>query len=334
MKSRNILMKLDFISVKQRNDKITSVIYIRGTKIMRNKRLIATIVFCFYSFINVIGQDSINIWKDVDKVKKEVILETYLPKQDNNKRIAVIICPGGSYFWLSHKTEGVDVAKWLNDNGITAFVLNYRHAGFMAFVTNYRLFARGNQYPDMLQDVQRSISLIRKNADKYNVDKNKIGVMGFSAGGHLALMAGEFFNSNLIESLQKEDEKVSLRPDFLAAIYPVVTFSNENYVHKRSRRGALGEINKNKDIMRDSLSVEKHINVNMPPVFLVNCKDDPTVKYQNAELLNKALSNSNIRHKYIQYNTGGHGFGVNSKKTTDESIRWKEEFINWIESIL
>ena len=127
---------------------------------------------------------------------------------------------------------------------------------------------------------------------------------------------------------------VSLKPNFVAPIYPVVTMSNKDFVHKRSRRGLLGEWKKNKSYMKDSLSLEKNIPNDCPPVFLMNCKDDPVVKYQNSELLDSALSAKGINHKYIQYETGGHGFGANPLKTSTEAINWRNEFIKWLNQII
>ena len=125
---------------------------------------------------------------------------------------------------------------------------------------------------------------------------------------------------------------VSLRPDFIAAIYPVVTFSDKRFVHKRSRRGLLGEWKKSSSLMQDSLSVEKHVTSTLSPVFLMNCIDDPIVKYQNSELLDAALTRSGVPHLYKQYKTGGHGFGSNPSASTDAS-GWKDLFVNWLKNM-
>ena len=119
------------------------------------------------------------------------------------------------------------------------------------------------------------------------------------------------------------------RPDFIAAIYPVVSMSHPD-THKRSRRALLGEYRKYDKAMRDSLSIEKHIPKDCPPVFLVNCKDDHVVKYHNSELLDSALTAQGISHRYIQYQTGGHGFGASETKGTAECRAWKKEFLNWL----
>lgn len=272
--------------------------------------------------------EPVNIWAGTD-CKASVKLTPYLAQGDNN--IAVIVCPGGSYFWLDKKTEGVGVAKWLQSNGISAFVLEYRVGGVAGFITHYRLMSRGNRYPDMLQDVQRSIQLVRNNAVKYRVDPNKLGVMGFSAGGHLTIMSGLFFDSNAL-SLTGITPDVSLKPDFIVPIYPVVSLVDKS-PHKRSRRGLLGEGHAISKEMKDSLSLEKHIRVDMPPTYLMNCVDDPIVNYHNSELLDSAMTAKNVPHRYVQFKTGGHGFGATPEKTTAEAITWKADFLNWLNNL-
>ena len=217
------------------------------------------------------------------------------------------------------KTEGTDVARWLQANGIAAFVLKYRVQGVVPFITHSRLVFRGHQYPDMMNDLNQAIRHVREHADEYGIDPERIGVMGFSAGGHLALCGASLIGERLEGGC----------PSFIAAIYPVVSMSHP-CSHKRSRRALLGEYRKYSRKMRDSLSVERHIPKDCPPVFLVNCKDDKTVNYQNSVLLDSALTAQGISHRYIQYQTGGHGFGVSETKGTAECRAWKEEFLSWL----
>jgi len=215
---------------------------------------------------------------------------------------AMIVCPGGSYCWHDMKTEGGDVAAELEKRGVKAYVVKYRVSGIFAYVTHSRLLIRGNQYPDALEDVRKAFANARKELGK----DARIGIVGFSAGGHLALLAA-------MDSV--------CDPCVSAAIYPVVTMQKP-YVHKRSRRGLLGEYRKFSRTMRDSLSLEKHADRVRCPVFLLNCKDDPTVDWHNSVLMDSALTAADKPHLYLQFDEGGHGFG-----TTKHD--WLDKFLNW-----
>lgn len=243
-------------------------------------------------------------------------LTPFIPN-DNKTGVGVIICPGGSYFWLDKQNEGFKVAQWLCENGITAFVLEYSHGGWASFAFHFR--TQGRSFPAGFRDLHRALSYVRSHADSYGVDANKIGVMGFSAGGHLAMHA--------TEQMAGVNDSQYPAPFFAALLYPVVSMTH-SCTHKRSRRGLLGE-RPSKEMM-DSLSLEKHVPRNCPPVFLMNCDDDPIVHYHNAELLDSALTIMNIPHQYEHYHTGGHGFGVSAVKTSPEAIHWKERFLNWL----
>lgn len=296
------------------------------------KRLSLTllgIITCLLAGAAATPPGGFNIWEGTD-CRKKVRLTPYLAPGGGNT--AVIVCPGGSYFWLDRETEGYGVAEWLRSNGISAFVLEYRVAGVPAFITHYRIMSRGNRYPDMLQDVHRAIQLVRENADTYGIDPSRLGVMGFSAGGHLTAMSGLFFDTDVLSAAGVATD-VSLKPDFIAPIYPVVTLTDP-CMHKRSRRGLLGEGRSISALMKDSLSLEKHVRADMPPTFLMNCVDDPIVKYHNSELLDSAMTAAGVPHRYVQFLTGGHGFGATPEKTTAEAIAWREEFINWLNNTL
>ena len=278
------------------------------------KRLTHILLFVLTYFLTAQG---INIWEDIPGHKR-VELTPYIAKGDNNT--AIIVCPGGSYFWHDIKTEGHDVAHWLQQNGISAFVLRYRTGGAMAFVTHYRLLWRGNRYPDPQDDLLQALRYVRKHASEFSVNPDFIGAMGFSAGGHLVMSAAELFPSEE-------------RPAFIVPIYPVVTMTDD-CVHKRSRRGLLGDSKSNDKALRDSLSLEMHVPFDCPPVFLVNCKDDPIVDYRNSVLLDSALTAKGIEHVYLQFNTGGHGFGASKQKGSSECRQWKHLFIEWINQLL
>ena len=274
--------------------------------------------------VSIAVNAQIKIWDGTSCGAKQVTLTEYLP--EGEPKAAIIICPGGSYHWLDNKVEGTMVAQALAEEGYVAYVLRYRVAGKLEFVSKYRSVLRGNRHPDMICDLQRSIQLVRT---RYNCP---LGVIGFSSGGHLALMGAELFNTNFLEKY-KLKPAVSLRPDFAAAIYPVVTLSDERYVHKRSRLGILGERNTGKKELKEALSIEKNTRADMPPVFILNCLDDDVVDYHNSVLLDSALSASHVPHHYVQYATGGHGFGADPEKQNEETSAWMEEFLKWLHNM-
>ena len=280
------------------------------------------LVIVLFCCMQALAQAPIQIWNGTETKAKAVTLTPYLA-ETNEQGIAIIVCPGGSYCWLDMETEGTDVAKWLQANGISAFALRYRVQGIMPYITHSRLLFRGHQHPDAINDLQRAIVYLREHAGELGINPHHIGVMGFSAGGHLALTSSQ---------IQNDKTQKSNSPAFVAAIYPVVSMSHP-CTHKRSRRALLGEYGKRRKKMRDSLSLEKHVPKDCPPVFLVNCKDDPVVKYRNSELLDSALTAQGIEHRYIQYRTGGHGFGASETKGSAECRAWKNEFLNWLKSL-
>ncbi len=272
--------------------------------------------------LHVQAGEKVRLWAGTGTRARSVTLTPYIaPSPDKTfEGTAVIVCPGGSYCWHDTKTEGTGVAQWLQANGISAFVLNYRVQGKFPYVSHSRLLFGGRQHPDMINDLGRAIQYVRQHAARYGINPDKLGLMGFSAGGHLVMHGAEAFRTK------------DLRPDFVAPIYPVVSMSHPD-THKRSRRALLGEYRKRNQRMRDSLSLEKHVPEDCPPVFLVNCKDDPIVKYHNSELLDSALTAKGINHRYIQYRTGGHGFGASDTKGTAECRAWKEEFLKWLRQL-
>ena len=288
---------------------------------MSASKLFWSILLCMVWAFPANGQE--RIWAGTRCHHSHVTLTEYLP--EGEPRAAIIVCPGGSYHWHDLQNEGYKVAQWLQSQGFSAYVLNYRVAGKVEFVTKYRTFIRGHRHPDMISDLQRTIQLVR---ERYN---GPVGAMGFSAGGHLVMSAGEFFGTNFLGRYGIEPE-VSLRPDFVAPIYPVVSLSAP-CTHKRSRLGLLGEWTATRKEMRDSLSLEMHVRTDTPPVFLLNCKDDPIVQYHNSELLDSALVASHVPHIYIQYPTGGHGFGADLSKQNEYTSHWQQAFLDWYDQL-
>ncbi len=277
------------------------------------KAKILTVALCLVLSLASFAGSKVNIWEGTG-CKTKVKMTSYLAPGNGN--VAVVVCPGGSYFWHDTEAEGTAVGEWLQRNGISAFVLNYRTAGWWAFFSGWRCLFPGAQHPDAINDLQQALAHVRQHADDYGIDPSKVGAMGFSAGGHLVMSGAELLNA---------DE----RPVFVAPIYPVVSMA-EPCTHRRSRRALLGEKRVRNQQMRDSLSLERHVPKDCPAVFLVNCKDDPVVKCRNSELLDSALTAQGVNHRYIQYATGGHGFGASEKKGTAECRQWKNEFLNWL----
>ncbi len=278
------------------------------------KRILLSLLWLLVMTFPISAQ--VNIWAGTN-TQARVMMTPYLALGDNNP--AVVVCPGGSYFWHDTQAEGEMVGLWLQSQGISAFVLRYRTAYVPAFITHFRLFVRGNRYPDPLNDLQRALQYVRSRADSLGVDASRVGAMGFSAGGHLVMLAAE--------QLPLTD-----RPRFVVPVYPVVTMTKP-CVHKRSRRGLLGDSRTGNKALCELLSLEEHVPDDCPPVFLVNCKDDPIVHYHNAELLDSALTAHAIPHQYFQYYKGGHGFGASSTKGTPECRAWKDHFIRWFRQL-
>jgi len=254
------------------------------------------------------AQQVIHIWHGTDVDAEGVTLTVYEPVR-NATGTAVIVCPGGSYHWLDERGEGETVARALNRHGLTAMVLRYRVAGKLAFATR-----RSSQhYPMMLADVKRSLALVRAGASIWHIDPTRVGVMGFSAGGHLALMSAELWN-----------DSVDFKPNFVAAIYPVVTLSGR-YAHGRSRRGLLPNGWWHEQTLCDSLSMERHASNIACPIYLLNCLDDPVVDYHNSEMMDSALTATGKPHRYMQLTSGGHGFGAGA----NDDI-WINDFVAWL----
>ncbi|WP_233509683.1 alpha/beta hydrolase [Pedobacter chinensis] len=223
---------------------------------------------------------------------------------------AVIICPGGGYGALAFSHEGIDVAKRFNAIGVTAFVLKYRLPSDQIMVD--KTYA-------LLQDAQKAIYLVRKNAKKYHIKSNKVGILGFSAGGHFASTLITHYNDIKIPNL----EKIDLRPNFAVLIYPVISF--EESVHTGTMKNLLGT--NPPDSLKHYFSANKNVTKDTPPTYFVHAKDDQTVPVANSELMNKALLELKVPTNLLYYDQGGHGFGlINKTSTTD----WFNLMAGWL----
>lgn len=239
-------------------------------------------------------------------------LAVYLPAKEKATGAAVIICPGGGYSILAISHEGYDVAKKFNELGIAAFVLKYR-------LPDDAIMQDKSFGP--LQDAQQAIYDVRKNAAKWNIDPNKIGIMGFSAGGHLAATLTVRYGDVKIEN----KEKLSLRPDFSILLYPVVSFLESP--HTGSLRNLIGK--NGTAAQKDYFSNELHVDGQTPITFLVHANDDKTVPVENSIVFNQAMVKAGRPVEMHIYQAGGHGFGLHNKTTSDQ---WFDRLTNWMKA--
>jgi acetyl esterase/lipase len=240
-------------------------------------------------------------------------LTAYLPAKDTATGQAVIICPGGGYWILAAGHEGSDVAEEFARKGIAAFVLKYRLPSDETMVDKIK---------GPLQDAQKAIQMVRENAGKWNLNLDQIGIMGFSAGGHLAATAGTHFNTSTIDN----PKNTSLRPDFMILVYPVISFDPE-IGHSGSVKNLLGENPDQK--MLDYFSNEKQVTSETPPTYLVHAKDD-WVSIENSYVFEEALKKFNIPVANTYYEGGGHGYGM--VNPTSE-VKWMDEVEKWLKKL-
>lgn len=240
-------------------------------------------------------------------------LSIFLPEDAKPNQTAVIICPGGGYMHLAFDKEGTKVAEWFNSLGIAAFVLKYR-------LPNDLIMKNKNVGP--LQDAQEAVRYVRQNAAKLNIDPNKIGILGFSAGGHLASTLSTHYDDKVYESTYK----VSARPDFSLLMYPVISMENQ-ITHKGSQTNLLGN-NPSQDLI-DSYSNEKKVTSQTPPAFLIHATDDTVVIPENSINYYLALKKNGVKAELHLYEKGGHGFGLG---VNDTSKFWTRDCIEWLKA--
>lgn len=229
-----------------------------------------------------------------DDPEKDVpTLSIFLPKPEVATGSAVVVCPGGGYAMLAVKHEGKEVAEWLNSIGVAAFVLKYR-------------LGPRYHHPTMVNDVNRAVRVVRHGGSKWGVDPNRIAVMGFSAGGHLASTAGTHFDAGKADD-PDPIERVSSRPDRLILVYPVIAMATP-YTHQGSNRNLLGE-NPPEELVR-SLSNETQVTPETPPTFLVHTNEDTAVPPENSLLFAMALRKAKVPLELHIFEKGPHGLGL------------------------
>ncbi|MFO7674451.1 MAG: alpha/beta hydrolase [Lutibacter sp.] len=241
-------------------------------------------------------------------------LSVFLPEKENHNGTAVIVFPGGGYFYLTMDKEGYKVARWLNTLGITAVVLKYRLPSD-AIMTDKTI--------GPLQDAQEAVRAVRRNAEKWKVDPNKIGIIGFSAGGHLAAT----LSTRYLDNLYNVNDTVSARPNFSMLIYPVISMK-DGISHHGSRGNLLGKTPS--DLLINKFSMETQVNNLTPQTFMAHASDDASVPVENSILYYQALIKHKVPAELHLYEKGGHGFGLGVKET---SQFWTKQAENWLRSL-
>ncbi len=242
-------------------------------------------------------------------------LFVHTPAEGRANGSAIVIFPGGGYGGLAMDHEGVQIARWFNERGFAAYILRYRHA------PAYR-------HPIPLTDAKRALRHVRHHAAANGIQSDRIGVMGFSAGGHLASTLATHFDAGDPQAADPI-ERVSCRPDFLILCYPVITFLEEPYVHKGSRRNLLGE-NPPAELVEE-LSNERQVFAETPPTFLFHTSEDAAVPPENSILFYQALRAAKVPAELHIYRTGGHGVGLAQRQPL--LAGWPGVLENWLKGL-
>lgn len=240
----------------------------------------------------------------------EPTITPYFPAKGTATGTAIVIFPGGSYINLASDHEGRAIALEFNKIGVTAFVVKYRLPSDQIMV---------DKTIGPLQDAERAIQMVRERAAEWGVNPHKVGVIGFSAGGHLASTIDTHFDKVVIDN----KNNISVRPDFAMLIYPVISFGP--FAHAFSRENLIGK-NPSPQLI-DLYSNEKQVTANTPPTFLIHAEDDDVVPVQNSLLFYDALVKNKVKAEMHLFQAGGHGFGLNNPTTTDHWFDWAA---NWL----
>ncbi|HEX2630195.1 MAG TPA: alpha/beta hydrolase [Chitinophagaceae bacterium] len=291
--------------------------------------IIITVVAKSQTIISLYPKDSVpNSWpapyKEIQSINattgdtsytkvSEPTLEIYLPEKEKASGTAMVICPGGGYSGLAYTKEGSKVARAFANMGVAAFILKYRLPADSTMK---------NKTIGPLQDAQSAIKMVRMRAAEWGIDPGRVGIAGFSAGGHLASTAGTHFTTPVIANR----EGTNLRPSFMILIYPVISFA-DTLMHAGSRNRLLGE--KPSEEMIRLYSNELQVTTNTPPTFIIHSEDDKTVKVANAIYFYMALLKNAVPAEMHVYPKGGHGFGINN--TTNQG-RWMERCYDWMKA--
>lgn len=244
-------------------------------------------------------------------------LYVYLPKDTSAPTPALLVCPGGGYQGIAIDHEGHAIARWFNENGVAAFVLRYR------------LPANGYRHPVPMLDVQRAMRLIRSRTADWKINPAKCGVMGFSAGGHLASTLDTHFDAGNAKASDPVDRQ-GCRPDYAVLVYPVITLQ-ESFTHEGTKTNLLGS-NPDPALVKN-LSSETQVTPQTPPTLLVHAADDAGVPIANSQVMHAALQKAGVATALNEYPKGGHGFGHGPNGfNNNEPAGWLDKAYAWIKT--
>jgi acetyl esterase/lipase len=255
----------------------------------------------FFTSLAQAGPVKVKLWPEGapgakgNEDKDQPFINVWSAAKDKANGAAFVVCPGGGYGGLAADHEGVQVAKWFNGIGVSAFVLHYR------------LGSQGYHFPTQLIDVQRAIRHVRANAKQYGIDPNRIGIIGFSAGGHLTSMAATMFDEKPEGATNDAIDQVSARPDVAAPTYPVISMI-EDYGHKGSRKNLLGP--NDNDELAKHVSTETRVTASTPPIFIFQTDEDVVVPAENAVAFYLACRKNKVPAELHIYRPGPHGVGL------------------------
>jgi acetyl esterase/lipase len=305
---------------------------------MKTRIFLFSVIISAVTFLNAAAQQkSLNVWPGgvpgfilndtyaekqtstegvISRFEKTTnpVIYIYLPPKDKATGAAVLICPGGGYGALAFAHEGNAIAKWLNDNGIAGIILKYRLPSDLIMK---------DKSIGPLQDAQEAMRIIRRNATAWNINPSKVGVIGFSAGGHLASTLSTHYG----EKVYDVADTVSARPDFSLLIYPVITM-DASFTHAGSRKNLIGDNPSEEAIKR--FSNELQINEKTPPAFMVHSADDQVVPVKNSIAYYEQLVKYKIPSELHVFMKGGHGYGLGGSRDTQSS--WPDLCIKWLKA--
>jgi acetyl esterase/lipase len=307
---------------------------------MKQLKSLLSLIFLFILAINASSQTQIlKVWPDgiPGSIRSETYFEestmtgdivslyekvtdpsltVFLPPAEKATGTAVLICPGGGYGVLAFDHEGFAVARWLNSNGIAGIILKYRLPSDLIMK---------DKSVGPLQDAQEAMRIIRRNAAQWKIHSHKIGVIGFSAGGHLA----STLSTHFAEKVYEVKDTTSARPDFSLLIYPVITFDS-SFTHEGTRQNLVGD--KPSDYTIRYFSNELRITRNTPPAFLVHSADDKVVPVKNSIVYFEGLVRNNIHAEMHIFEKGGHGYGLAIDRGTESA--WPDLCLRWLKENL